>query len=107
MDKPVFKPVSISLDEALTEAMERRPDLDVNRTTIQNNQIDFSVAKNQLLPQLDLKLSYWSPGISGDRILYLNNDPFLGVIIGKEKGGGLQGLPRRRRNSSTRTGRSG
>ena len=37
-------------------------------------------------------MSYWSPGISGDRILYLNNDPFLGVIIGKEKGGASNAL---------------
>ena len=94
-DKPAFKPISISLDEALKEAMDRRPDLEVNKTTILTNQINFSVAKNQLLPQLDLNLSYWSPGISGDRILYLNNDPFLGVIIGKEKGRGLQRVSRR------------
>ena len=87
VDRPAFKPVSISLDEALKEAMNRRPDLEVNKTTILTNRVDFSAARNQLLPQLDLKLSYWSPGISGDRILYLNNDPFLGVIIGKEKGG--------------------
>jgi outer membrane protein TolC len=79
--------MAISLDEALKEALDSRPDLEVNRTTILNNQADFRVAKNQLLPQLDLNLSYWSPGISGDRILYLNNDPFLGIIVGKEKGG--------------------
>ncbi len=50
MDKPAFKPVSISLDEALKEAMDRRPDLEVNKTTILTNQIDFSVAKNQCFP---------------------------------------------------------
>ena len=87
-DKPVLKPASISFDEALAQALERRPDLAVNRTTIQNNRIDLRVARNQLLPKLDLKLSYWSPGISGDRLIYLNDDPFLGVIIGTEKGGG-------------------
>jgi len=87
-DKPDFEPTAISLDEALAQARENRPDLAANRTTILNSRIDFSVARNQLLPKLDLKLSYWSPGISGDRIIYLNDDPFLGIIIGKEKGGG-------------------
>ncbi|HEX2694147.1 MAG TPA: TolC family protein [Acidobacteriota bacterium] len=86
-DKPALKPTDISLDEALAQALESRPELAANKTTILNSRIDFSVARNQLLPKLDLKLSYWSPGISGDRIIYLNNDPFLGVIIGKEKGG--------------------
>ncbi len=92
VDKPTFKPLSISLDEALKEAMAKRPDLEVDRTTILTNQINFSVAKNQLLPQLDLNLAYWSPGISGDRILYLNNDPFMGVVIGKEKAGASKAL---------------
>ncbi len=44
------------------------------------------MAKNQTLPGLDFKVSYYSPGISGDRILYLNDDPYLGIVIGKEKG---------------------
>jgi outer membrane protein TolC len=44
------------------------------------------VAKNQMLPGLNLNLSYWSPGLSGDRILYLDDNPFLGVVVGQEKG---------------------
>jgi outer membrane protein TolC len=44
------------------------------------------VAKNQMLPGLDLSFSYWSPGISGDLILYQGDNPFTGVIVGKEKG---------------------
>lgn len=87
-DKPAFKPAAISFDEALAQALASRPDLAANRTTILNSRIDFGVARNQLLPKLDLQFSYWSPGISGDRILYLNDDPFLGVIIGKVSGSG-------------------
>lgn len=86
-DKPAYRPASVSMDEALAQALERRPELRAGRTTIDTGRLNFSVARNQLLPQLDLKLSYWSPGISGDRVLYLNDDPFLGVIIGKESGG--------------------
>lgn len=88
MDKPAFKPAAVSFDEALAQALASRPDLAANRTTILNSRIDFGVARNQLLPKLDLQLSYWSPGISGDRILYLNDDPFLGVVIGKVSGSG-------------------
>lgn len=64
----------------------KRPDLQANRKTIENNEFKKSIAKNKMLPGLDLSFSYWSPGISGDRILYLDNDPFLGIIIGKEPG---------------------
>ncbi len=91
-DKPEFKPVSVSLDEALAQAMAKRPELDVYRSTIQNSEIGFSVAKNQLLPQLDLKLSYWSPGTSGTRILYLNDNPLSGVVIGSEPGGSSKAM---------------
>ena len=91
-DKPEFKPISVSLDEALKQAMENRPDLDVSRATIQNSEINFSVAKNQLLPQLDLKLSYWSPGISGTRLLYLNDNPLTGIVIGTQPGGSSKAI---------------
>jgi len=53
---------------------------------VENKQFGLEVARNQLLPQLDFNVSYWSPGISGDRLLYLNNNPFTGVIIGKIPG---------------------
>ncbi len=86
LDEPSFEPRQISLDEALGMAMEKRPDLEVSRSTISTRKINFKVAKNQLLPSLDLSFTYRSPGISGDRILYLNDDPFTGVIVGTEEG---------------------
>ncbi len=85
-DKPSFEKKDVSLDAALSEALSRRPDLESSRKTIESSEINFSVARNQMLPGLDLQVSYWSPGISGDRIKYLDDNPFLGVIIGKEKG---------------------
>lgn len=85
-EKPGFAPRAVNLEEALQTARAKRPDLQIQRTTIESRKIDFSVARNQTLPGLDLKLSYYSPGISGDRILYLNDDPLLGVVIGTQKG---------------------
>jgi outer membrane protein TolC len=85
-EKPGFEKRTVSLDEALRTALERRPDLKAQRVNIENKALDFSVAKNQTLPALDLQASYWSPGISGDRLLYLDNDPFLGVVIGSIPG---------------------
>lgn len=86
MDRPDFVKKVISFDEAWQVAQMKRPDLQANRKTIENNEFKKSIAKNKMLPGLDLSFSYWSPGISGDRILYLDNDPFLGIIIGKEPG---------------------
>jgi len=86
MDKPEFKPVKISLEEAAQIALANRPDLQVNNLTIDNKRFNLEVARNQLLPQLDLNFSYRSPGISGDYLLYQDNNPFSGVIIGKIPG---------------------
>lgn len=84
-DKPEFKPFAITLDEALSQALARRPDLEVAKSTIEAKRINFRVAKNQRLPQLDLQLVKASPGISGRQYIYDPANPFgdpIGVIEG-------------------------
>ncbi len=76
VDKPVFKPFAITLDEAYTQALARRPDLDTSRSQIESKMVSFKYAKNQRLPQLDLQLIKASPGISGQQYIYDPNDPF-------------------------------
>lgn len=85
-DIPGFRETKMTVEEALKQAKDRRPDLLILKKTIESKELTLSVAKNQMLPGLDLQFSYWSPGISGDRVLYLDNDPFLGVVIGKVPG---------------------
>ena len=82
LDKPAFEKKVISLDEALATARANRPDLQSQRLETKNREIDLSYARNQLLPQLDLNASYWSPGVSGTQIIYQQNNPLTGVIIG-------------------------
>jgi outer membrane protein TolC len=85
-DKPDFVAREISRDQCLREALDSRPDLRVLKKTIETKDLNLSVARNQTLPGLDLQFSYWSPGLSGDRLIYENDSPLLGVVIGKEKG---------------------
>lgn len=92
LDRPSFENRSIPLTGAIQTALSNRPDLFMSRRTIKINEFNLSVAKNQLLPDLDLQFSYWSPGISGDRLLYLDNNPFLGVVIGTEEKSGWNSL---------------
>jgi outer membrane protein TolC len=87
LDKPAYEKVEVSLDEALATAMEHRPDLEATRLSLKNNEINLSYAKNQLLPGLDLTAQYWSPGVSGDQILYLNDNAFTGIVVGTIPGG--------------------
>jgi outer membrane protein TolC len=84
-DKPAFIRKEISLETALKEALERRPDLRMKKKDIETKELSLGVAKNQLLPSLNLSLSYWSPGLSGDKLIYPGDDPFSDST-GKEEG---------------------
>lgn len=75
-DEPNIQVEEVSLEEALTTALENRPDLQATKIEIKSNELDLSYAKNQLLPQLSLNARYTSPGLSGTQIIYDPNDPF-------------------------------
>jgi outer membrane protein TolC len=85
-DSPSVEKREVSYEDALSTAIMKRPDLQSTRIDFKNKEFNFSYAKNQLLPDLRLQMSYWSPGISGDQILYQDDDPYTGIIIGKIPG---------------------
>ena len=86
-DKPKSQETKMALDEALVTAMENRPELRASRIGLKNQELNVTYAKNQLLPGLNLTASYWSPGVSGEQIIYLDNNPLTGIIIGRIPGG--------------------
>jgi outer membrane protein TolC len=87
LDTPQFTESKISVDEALATAMQNRPELKSLKVGVQTQHLNLSYARNQLLPNLSLTASYWSPGISGDQILYLDNNPLTGQVVGTIPGG--------------------
>ncbi|MCJ7679821.1 MAG: TolC family protein [Candidatus Aminicenantes bacterium] len=91
-DQPEFEIREVALDRAIEAALSHRPDFLAAHTSIETRELNLSVAKNQLLPALDFRLSYWSPGISGNRILYLNDNPLTGIVIGTQEGSGINSL---------------
>jgi outer membrane protein TolC len=85
LDKPTYEKKEMTLDEALRTAMDNRPDLDATRIDLKNKDLNLSYSRNQLLPNLSLNASYWSPGVTGDQLIYPPGDPFadpIGVIEG-------------------------
>ncbi len=91
-DRPVLPERRISLDEALATALANRPDLRSTRIGLKNQELNVSYARNQLLPGLNLTASYWSPGVSGTQIIYLDNNPLSGVILRTIPGGSKSSL---------------
>ena len=80
----------MSFEEAMAQALENRPDLMSARFNQSNRTLELGYARNQLLPALNLNASVWSPGISGTRILFLNDNPLSGIIVGKVPGDASQ-----------------
>ncbi|MBP7794972.1 MAG: TolC family protein [Candidatus Saccharicenans sp.] len=83
---PSVEKREITYEEALSIALDKRPDLGAIRTELKSREFSFGHAKNQLLPNLQFTLGYWSPGISGDQLIYQDNNPLTGVVIGKIPG---------------------
>ena len=79
--QPDYEMMDVSLDWALATAMENRPDLKSSQVGIKNSELNVSWAKNQMLPNLSLSARYWSPGITGDQIVYLNDNAFTGIVV--------------------------
>lgn len=92
IDKPVVEELTIPIEKAINLARENRPDLQEAKINIENSSIELRYAKNQLLPDLSLQASLWSPGISGTQLLYQNDDPTTGIVIGSIEGGSSEAL---------------
>jgi len=91
-DKPVIEKKQITYGEALQAALEQRPEIVQAERQLESNANDISYAKNQLLPQLDLMFNMWSPGQSGIKYLYQDNNPFTGILVGKVEGSRVDAL---------------
>ncbi len=81
VDKPISEQKSVALETAIHTAFENRPDLKEREIDIKNKKLDLNYARNQMLPELNLEVSYWSPGISGTQLLYQDNNPLTGIVV--------------------------
>ena len=85
-DAPSLEKIEVSMESALAQAMANRPELRSARLDMKNKELDLTYSRNQLLPDLSLRADYWSPGISGTQILYAEDNPLTGIIIGQVPG---------------------
>ena len=86
-DKPTYVVREVNLEEALAAAIANRTELKIAQLGLQNDRLNLSFAKNQTLPDLNLSASFSSPGIDGTRLIYSDNDPIFGTLIGTIPGG--------------------
>jgi outer membrane protein len=65
-DKPVVEPIVFSTAESIETALRQRTELQEDRLKLEKADIIVSVAKNDLLPKLDLTGSVQTTGLGGD-----------------------------------------
>lgn len=64
-DKVDLETPNTTLPEALDLALQNRPELELNETAKEINEIDRKFLKDQIKPQIDLVASYTSSGLAG------------------------------------------
>jgi outer membrane protein TolC len=86
-EMPPTEAAAPNLEEAQSAALVHRPDLASSQVGLKTRALNLTYAKNQTLPNLSFRASAWSPGVSGTQLLYLDDDPLTGVIVGTVPGG--------------------
>ena len=74
VDRPYPDPVDIDVDTSMARALEMRPELQSGQLAIENAQINKAVARNDLLPQLDVGGTVFQGGRGPDK-----DDVFTGI----------------------------
>jgi len=77
----------INTEEAAKQALAKRPELAEAQAAIEQQQLQLKFAKNQRLPQLDLRASYGASGRRGEGVYAEGfGSPFLGETTGDNVG---------------------
>lgn len=72
-DKPNVKPLETNFDQYFQEALAGRPDIFQAKLNVAKSLIELKVAKNGVLPDLQLTGQYWSNGQGGQLYTFLKN----------------------------------
>ncbi len=84
---PPTEAAAPDLEQARTTALVHRPDLASSQVGLRTRALDLTYARNQTLPNLSFRASFWSPGVSGTQLIYQDDDPLTGVIVDTIPGG--------------------
>jgi outer membrane protein len=80
-DLPPFQPVSVDVDMAMRNALDRRTDLQQTRKNLEGGDINIRFFQNQTLPDVTATFDYGLTGLGGTQ--FLRGDGFPGPVIGQ------------------------
>lgn len=74
-DKPTAEPRRVDLDLAIRTALEQRTDMLQARKSLENQDLSLRLARNQLLPAVNLVASYGATGLGGTQVRAVTGEP--------------------------------
>jgi outer membrane protein TolC len=80
-DMPPFEPMTIDVDAAVRNALERRTDLEQTRKTLEATDVNIRFFRNQTLPDVTATFDYGLQGLGGTQ--FVRGEGFPGPIIGE------------------------
>jgi HAE1 family hydrophobic/amphiphilic exporter-1 len=83
VDQPTLDAPKVDAEQAVKEALTRRPELPQAKLDLKNRGLNLEFAKNQVLPQLNLFFSYGLGGLAGDATTF-NSNPFVQSVIAQQ-----------------------
>jgi HAE1 family hydrophobic/amphiphilic exporter-1 len=83
-DDVAYQPVQFDQETSVAQAFARRPEVEEARLGTDIRRIQHRYARNQVLPQLDVRADYGIAGLGGNQII---RDPQTGVQTGVIRGG--------------------
>jgi len=86
LEVPKLTREEIELQKMIELALRENPQVLAAKKELESAEFQMKVKKNALKPKLNLQLVMETIGRAGTKNLYLDNNPFSGVIIGKIEG---------------------
>ncbi len=80
-DLPPFQPVTVDVDMAMRNALDRRTDLQQTRKNLEGSDINIRFYRNETLPDVTAAFDYGLTGLGGTQ--FLRGDGFPGPVIGQ------------------------
>jgi outer membrane protein TolC len=77
-----FRPVAVDTEGAVSNALQKRTDLNRSRRQLEANDVNIRFFKNQTLPDINASVSYFAQAIGGTSFIRDPTTGFPGEIIG-------------------------
>jgi outer membrane protein len=84
-DRPSAEPMPVDMEAAVKNALENRTDMIAARKSLEKDDMTLRLARNQLLPQVDLTAGYGTAGAGGTELI--RQPPFGGPVVSTIPGG--------------------